>query len=231
MLGRSDIRVYRLGRFYLILGGIGFVGYTIGAAMTLVQKVEPPHTEAQYVLLAAIPAAFALLSLWIAAAYFRERLVVSGDGLTQRRVFGGTELEFAEVTQARWRCARSPLTLKLRAGKRRVRIDFGNFTGAEQRELITLLRGKLSLDVQQGWNEELSPAGELTVPPRKIRREPPFVVAALMLGGLSWVCLYCSSLEEIGREWVAVGIILGLGALWSLWVALKSPLLRMLRHS
>lgn len=211
----NAIACYRLGRQYLILGVVClalFLAMDIGSIHAAYWNVDGSFPRP--VLAAWIVGVFwslwVLLALWMIIAYFRERLFVTPDAITQVGCFGETSIIIAEVTQIVWRRFPGRGSVIVRSDFRRIKIYLSNFTGNEQDQIIAHLRHTFSTDIQADWTPFIESWLQSSAPQRKFGAG---VLCTLILFSFAVVFGYCW-FAGLGSQWLVISILNSVGGMW-----------------
>ena len=213
----GETMCYRLGREELYLGivcAILFLAVGIGSAFVAYWNIDGSFERPK--LSALIFGIFwlcpTLLGLWIILAYFRERLIVSEDAITQRGCFGTKSIAVPEVIRIDWKRLRHGGTIVARSRLSRITIHLGNFTREERDELIAFFHGTFATTIQEGWPRFLEPAAK----PLQLHPAAAAVLCALLLAVFAGIFIY-AWVAGLGIQWLAIGIINSLASLWYMW--------------
>lgn len=181
-----------------------------------------------------------VLSVWTVVAYFKESVTLSDAEVRLTHVFGERTIVLTEILRACWKMRYSRLSLKLVLRDGREMIHFENYRPDQQRQLIEYFRNRVSLQLQEGWSEELQRyASELEARERESAAElekflwslwRPAVIAGLIGGVAPGLLLYLWALKldvaallpswsgSFLLDWFGKGLLVGLVALISLWM-------------
>lgn len=95
---------------------------------------------------------WALLSLWLLCACYRERLFLGSDRITEQGLYFRRSLAISELSSVCWRgVPRQRGSVVLRTSSARVVIGFGNYEPHEQDEIIAFVRQYASPEITTGW--------------------------------------------------------------------------------
>ena len=189
---------FRLRRRYRNIGAGGVLGFSAWAALGLwVAWLDPGvrHRGAATVLMGGVPLAMAGISLWLLAAYRRERLTVRGGRIVFRGVVRRKEFDLEDVFQARWVSGSDGVVL--RTPETRLAVHLSNYEREERERLVGHLRSTVPPEVQTGWDDyaarRLRPPGGKPGPGEVLLRRGdwrryflPAVAAAAVGGVVGW---------------------------------------------
>lgn len=147
--------IFRLRRYYRNLGGGGLVVYSAWAAIAFfvaLTDLEIRHRLGAAAVMGGVPLVMGGMSFWLLLAYRRAALTIRGEHVVDRGVVWSSEIDLAEVTEARWRLRPVGGSILLRSPSARVSIGFAGYTNEERDRMIRHLRSVLRPDVQTGWN-------------------------------------------------------------------------------
>ncbi|MGC1276367.1 MAG: hypothetical protein WBC44_21910 [Planctomycetaceae bacterium] len=96
---------------------------------------------------------FAGLSLWLLAAYFRERLRLGPSSITCQGVFRLHRVRLRDVNSVVWRRYPAGGSVVVRTPEKRLKIELANFTRPEQEEIIAYFREAIPTARQEGWEK------------------------------------------------------------------------------
>ncbi|WP_437229922.1 hypothetical protein SH661x_001691 [Planctomicrobium sp. SH661] len=155
-----------------------------------------------------------LVAIWITAAYFRERLLLSRTAIIQHGVFRSKQIAFTDVKQVHWRCWPVGGSVIIQSESARITIELEGFSREERETLINRLRNLFHVDIQQGWS------------PFEAKLHSPHQRTALMsrAGSLATalvlMCFACGfaffGFKGFGKEYLVIGLINVIAAGWCL---------------
>jgi hypothetical protein len=216
-------RVFRVRRYYLTLGVIGACFFAVMGTASFCAAYwnideSFPNPVLSATMFAVVWGGFFLLSLWIIAAYFRERLGLGPTELTQQGVIRRRAVPYRQITRATWRGGFHNGGLRIRAPHTRLMIYLENFTQDERRIIVDVLRHAVPPEVQEGWDEFRAAVDRSAQPP------PKFVSIAiaclLAFAAMSAVFVLCWQ-KGVGREWLVAGALCASIAVWYVWRILR----------
>lgn len=180
------------------------------------------------------------LSVWVVLAYFKESVTLGDADVHFTHVFGERTIVLVEILRGSWRLRYSRLSLKLFLRDGKEVLQFENFRPDQQRRLIDYFHERVSLQVQEGWSEEVQRyASEVEVQERQSVAEldkflwslwRPALFAGsigvfsggllLYLWALKWgvVGFLPSWSGSFLLDWFGKGILVGLVVLIILWM-------------
>ena len=149
-------KVYRLPKHYLVLGIVCSIFFALMGIVSSVAALLNVDGSFRYPVPTAIVfgcfwSAFTLLGVWLILAYYRESLHVSEEIVRSRTCLRTCEVQLSEVVRATWKSLSKGGGIVLCDLTGKVTIHFGNFTRAEQTELIEFFRKMLKQEVQESW--------------------------------------------------------------------------------
>lgn len=155
---RTGSRRYRPRRYYLFVGIgtlVAFVVMGIGSVAAAWWNVDGSFTRPKTAALifGVFWTGFVLLSLWLLAAYFRERLRLGPSAVTCRGVFRVRRLRLRDVNVVVWRRVPAGGWLVLRTPEKRLKIELDNFTRSELEDIVAYFREAIPASRQKGWEE------------------------------------------------------------------------------
>jgi hypothetical protein len=187
---------YRLGRQYVVLGIVctaGFLAMDIVSVYVSCWNVDGSFARPKLAALicGVFWSSWTLLGLWLIVAYFRERLFVTTDSITQHGCIRKRTINFPDVVHVVWKRLPQGGSVVVRIQLARIKIYLANSTRVERDQLIVCLRSAFSPDIQEDWSQFL----EYRCQPRA-RRIPKksrvtATICALLLfmfGGFFGVC-------------------------------------------
>lgn len=216
---------YRLGPQYLVLGIVClafFLAMDVGSVYVAYWNIDGSfgRPELAAVVFGVFWSLWVLLSLWLIIAYFRERLFVSADAITQHGCIRKRTINFPDVIKIVWKRIPKGGSVIIRGHFSRIKIYLSNFTSDEQDRLITLLRGEFAPEIQEGW-ERFNESRLLVVAARTpTKSRGTAMICALLLFSFAGIFGYCWA-SGLGIQWLIVGILNALFGMWYLWRIFK----------
>lgn len=204
-------KTYRLRRSFLKQG----IGYGI---FFLVLAIVTPFSAANTLgalFFALFWSFWVLMSVWMIAAYYRERLILEPQTIVQHGVFRIKRFEHCEVRQVSW----NPLTIAgivvVKTLAEKIKIYLDNFTEPERAEIVQYLRTNFAETLHENW-----PAFDACIPRSKVPQKPSSPVflwlLATILLGFSVANLIAWWLG-LGEQFLVVSMINVLVFIWYLW--------------
>lgn len=146
-------------RPYFLYVGLGtlifFVVMGIGSVVAAWWNVDGSfaHPGSAALIFGLFWSGFALLSLWLLATYFRERLRLGPTAVTSRGVCRVRRLKSGDVDRLVWRRYPAGGSVVLRSSEKRLKIELSNFTRAEREEIVAYFREAIPTARQAGWEK------------------------------------------------------------------------------
>lgn len=215
------VACYRIRRQYLILGIAClafFLAAGIGSVCAAYWNVDGSFGRPKLTALffGVFWSCWVLLATWIIVAYYRERLFVTPQAITQHGCVGKNSINIPDVIRITWKRFPHGGSVIVRSRVSRIKIHFDNFSGNEQEQLIAYLRDLVSAESQEGWTRfaeaRIQPASDWT--PKKSRAVA--TICALLLFFLAGIVIYCW-LAGLGVQWLIVGVLSAAGGVWYVW--------------
>jgi hypothetical protein len=95
---------------------------------------------------------FTLLGVWLILAYFKYRLLRYDNTICHVGILQNKIISLDTLQELKWRQFPQGGSCVLTAVGTYIKIEFNNFTKAEQTELIAYLRGRVNEDLQTNWD-------------------------------------------------------------------------------
>jgi len=216
---------YRPGPQYLIVGVVCltfFLAIGIGSVCVAYWNVDGSFGRPKLAALVfgVFWSFWVLLALWLIVAYFRERLFMTPNAITQQGCILKRTVISSDAIQIVWRRFPRGGSVIIRSHFYRIKIYLSNFTGDEQDQLIAYLREMFSPTIQENWTRfieaRLQPVSRQA--PRKSRGAA--IICALLLFSLASILGYCW-LVGLGVQWLIVALLNALGGAWYVWRIVK----------
>ncbi|MEX0937676.1 MAG: hypothetical protein WDZ59_07425 [Pirellulales bacterium] len=205
---------YRLGRRYLVVGivcSVFFAAVDIGSVAVVCLGVDGIARLVLALFFGLFWSSWLLLSVWLVAAYFREKLFLQQNSIVQHGIFRTTTLGLAEVWRVRWRPCRAGGTILAWTHWEKVAIPLINFTEEERAEIISYFRENFSEDVQEDWPQFMECVLEELMNKRPISRR------RLVLSTVACLCIACFFIAcwwgGLGAGYLLFGLVNAIGAI------------------
>jgi hypothetical protein len=161
-----------------------------------------------------------LSSLWLIVAYFRERLFLSPDAITQHGCIRTNAISTRDVIQIKWSVLQGGIIVA-RSNFARIKIYLGNFTREEQNRVIAYFRENFSPDVQENWAHFTERRQQLKRNSTPQEARAVAGICALLLFLFAVIFGYCGWVG-LGVQWLFVGIGCAFGGALYIWRIAKS---------
>jgi hypothetical protein len=92
-----------------------------------------------------------LLSLYMWAAYYVERLSFDGTLITVRSIFQNRQFDLCELERLEWRISPLAGSVRFRVSGRNARLDFHGYEKSDRLRIIRYLRDFVPTELQEGW--------------------------------------------------------------------------------
>jgi hypothetical protein len=215
----TEAKCYRLRRYYLILGVLCAIffaaigGFSTAAAYFNLDGSFPRPVLAA-IIFAVFWSGFMLLSLWIVAAYFRERLILDSSEIVQHGVFRVRTLEVAEVCRIKWRNRPVGGSIVVRTELEKITIYLNNFTKDERKEIVLFFREIFVDEIQEGGLQFDECARNLFLAKKRSAVLETVMPTVLMLfAGLFAYCWFTG----LGAQFLFLSFVNAVVGLWQLW--------------
>ena len=147
---------YRPRRYYLWLGLGTLIFFLVVGAISVAAAWwnldgSFPHPNAAALIFGVFWTGFSLLSLWVLAAYFRERLRLGPSAVVSRGVCHLRTTRLADVEKIIWRRYPAGGSIVIRTPAKRLTVELANFTRSERDEIIAYFREAIPPSRQEGW--------------------------------------------------------------------------------
>ncbi|MGD9128049.1 MAG: hypothetical protein PVH19_11790 [Planctomycetia bacterium] len=168
--------VWRVKRSALYLGTISLIVFgTLGVILCAFAR----HNNGELLIIAnpigflfpfAIFLFFVSISLYLIAAYFRQRVTIDGDEVIVRWVFRTRKFRFSEVTELDWGLPRTQLVIRL--GDEKLKIESHDYEHEDLDRVVYFFRTGVPEDRQKNWHKICYMYSKRTGS-RDVEREPP----------------------------------------------------------
>ena len=146
--------VFRIRKGYRNIGLVCLTFFVlVGVGSAYGMWIDAPHNRRVYlvVFVSLFWGFWSILSVWILLACWFERLTIQDGNVVQQGVIGKKTIDLPDVTEARWRPAKSGrITLRSLAEQMTLHLD--NFEPHERLWLIRYFRNALPDTIQHGWD-------------------------------------------------------------------------------
>ena len=164
--------------------GLGLLAAT-ALGVTWGCNFASPEKQRQATLAVCVGALFILVvGLWEFALAIRTAVITGGRSLFVRSLFSRQTIPWHEISRASWSMRFLGLTLHWPGGHWKVHLAHdGNPRSGRMQHLLRILRTRIDVDVQEGWNEHY----ERILNPRVITRaEHDATIRSMYRGVLLW---------------------------------------------
>jgi hypothetical protein len=216
---------YRLGPQYLILGIVCltfFLAIGIGSVYVAYWNIDGSFGRPKLAALGfgVFWSFWVLLALWLIVAFFRERLFVTPNAITQQGCIRKRTINSTDVIQIVWKRFPQGGSVIVRSHFTRIKIYLSNFTRDEQNQLIAYLREMYSPAIHENWTRFIE-ARLQAVSEHALRKSRGAAsICALLLFSFASIFGYCW-LVGLGVQWLIVALLNALGGAWYVWRIVK----------
>lgn len=219
----TNLLQLRVRKSYLIIGAvsaIGFAGFGIWSVFASALNIDGsfPHPVLIAIFAGFFWGGWFLASLYVVAAYFREKLTVTSQSITQKGVFRTRATAISDVTSVKWRAWPVGGSIVIRYPHSRMTIHFDNFITDEREQLISCLRELISEDCQANWDVFVSSQQPAPAHPQESRGSAILCMALFFI--MAAVFLYCW-LIQYAPSFLVIGVACGLAGVWYVFRILK----------
>lgn len=216
----STQQEFRIRQSYLITGivcAICFAVIGIGSVVAAAWNIDGsfPHPIPMAVFCGVFWGAWFIYSVLIIAAYYRERLLVTREAISQQCVFRKRIVKIDDILQVKWRRLPQRGSVVIRASGARIKIHFDNFTAEERKTLVSLLRSAVQKHFQENWNA-FQDAHVAPKPEQQLKSRGSAIVCMLLFLVMGGVFMYCSFIG-MGNHWLFIGAVNVVVAMWYIW--------------
>ena len=212
-------KCYRAGCHWLV---VGIVGATFFPVMGLTSVYAAywnidgsfPHPKTHAFVYAVFWSLWSLAALWIVAAYFRTRLIITSLEFTQQGCFVRRRMSVADVSRITWKGIPQAGKLILHGPDCSMKIDLQNLTHKDRTEFIQFIHTLFDPGIQSGWSDfnRYSP----TPAPKPEDERRTAARCALIFFVIGLACLLCGWLA-LGVQFYVSGFGCVLAAVWYIW--------------
>ena len=210
---------YRLGRMYLALGIVFttvFLCMDIWSVYVAYWNIDGsfPHPKLHALVHGIFWSAWTLIGLWLIVAYFRERLFVNSELITQYGCVSLKKIRVPDVVHVGWKGIPHLGKIIVRSQSISIKIHLANYTRDQRRALIQFFSNNFPVGIQDGW-EQFSKCRQPDRLPTKQDALRGALICALLLLGFGAILIYCW-LYGLGLQFLVVGILTIVAGLWYL---------------
>jgi hypothetical protein len=149
----AEARCFRLRRFYLVVGVVSAVFCSVTGAISTVVAYwnidgSFPRPKLNALILGIFWSGFALLSLWVVLAYFRECLFLASKSVVQHGVFRSRTIDVDGVTRIKWRTWPVGGSIVVQTHSEKATIYLDNFTTEDRGRIIRFFRETFASEIQ-----------------------------------------------------------------------------------
>jgi hypothetical protein len=176
-------RCCRLRRYFLSIGIVSTVLFVLMGVFSTTAALlnidgSFPHPKLDALIMAIFWSCFALLGGWLILAYYRCRLCITDECVSDVGCIWTTAIQFGSVTLLVWRLRPAGGSVVLRTATTKVKIGFGHFTNDERREISSFLHERFDPEIQRGWSDFVD---RFLIPRVERQIDPRIAVAAILL--------------------------------------------------
>lgn len=153
----QPVREYRITlRFWLIAGICTPLFAVMGIVSTWLALTNAdgsfPNPRLFATVLGIFWSMFTLLGLWMLGTCWRTRLVFDRDSIFQQRCFTSSTIDLSGVQQIIWSMYPAGGSIIVKSLRKKIRIELGTFTQADQLEIMKWVRDTFPDSMQAGWD-------------------------------------------------------------------------------
>jgi hypothetical protein len=154
--------------------------------------------------------AWFVLSLYMIAIYYREKLTVTSRTITHQGVLRSRTTSISNIICAKWRTWHEGAII-INYSNSQFKIHFDRFPADKREQLIARLRELLSEECQRNWDVFVSSQQLAATRPAKSRSAGIVCVALFFITAAAFVAFWCVQLTP---WFLVVGIGCGFVGLW-----------------
>lgn len=215
-----SVACYRLSRPHLILGIVSttlFLAMDVGSVYAAYWNIDGSFLRPKLAALifGIFWSCMTLLGLWLILAYFRERLFVSSDAITQQGCLTRKTIDVSNVIQIIWKRIPQGGRVIVRSHLAKIKIYLANFTGDERDDLVQYFHDTFAAEIQTGWSRFIE-SRQQTKPQSQQNTIRAYTMFSLIFFAFAGIFGYCWGVG-LGQQWLVIGVVNALAGMWYLW--------------
>jgi len=208
-----QLRVRKSFLIWGVLCAIFFIAFGTWSVFAAALNIDDsfPHPFSMAVFAGVFWGAWFILSLYMIAAYYREKLTVTSRSITHQGVLRTRTTAISDITSAKWRAWTNGGSIVIRYPNSRIKIHFDKFLMDEREQLITGLRELLPEDCQYNWDVFVRSQPLAPTHPQKSRSSAILCMALFFITAAVFVYFWHI---QFGPWFLVIGVACGLVGLW-----------------
>lgn len=155
-----------------------------------------------------------LIGIYCIVAYFRERLILQSDSVSQLSVFSKKTFHIHEIKEIEWRLLPRTGLIKVFAGDSKLSVHTSSFAQQDRTEIIEYFRSAVAEELQSGWKESQERIAKFKPRPTEfVWRSYALFAALFFVSALAPIYLWTFDIGNYLLGIAAVCVALGFASL------------------